>query len=91
YQLTSPVFDEVTLRLDPDFYSGSTLRIVAKKNSPENIYIQSVELNGKDLSRCWISHDEVVAGGTLIFEMGPSPNHQWGTAPPGSNLPETLR
>ena len=91
YQLTSPVFDEVTFRLDPNYYTGKTFKIVAEKNSPENIYIQSAKLNGQDLPRCWITHQEVAAGGVLEFQMGPAPNREWGTAPAGSNLPETIR
>jgi len=91
YQLTSPVFDQVTLRLDSTYYAGETFKIVAKNNSPQNMYIQSAALNGQDLPRSWITHKEVAAGGMLEFVMGPSPNREWGTAPVGSNLPESIR
>ncbi len=78
YEITSPVFDEITLRLDPKYASGKTFVIKAAKNSDNNIYIQKALLNGAPLNRCWLNHDEIVAGGVLELEMGPQPNMQWG-------------
>ena len=73
YEITSPVFDKVTLNLDKDYYGGRTFTIIAKNNSPENVYIQSVSLNGKPLDRLWITHDEIVSGGVLEFVLGSEP------------------
>lgn len=73
YQITSPVFEKVTLRLDPECYPGKTFNILARNHSHENIYIQSMRLNGKTLDRYWLLHEEIVKGGTLEMEMGPSP------------------
>ena len=70
YEITSPVFDEVEIKLDPHFYTGKTFKVKAHNNSRENIYIQSIRLNGKKIDRLWISHDEIVQGGILEFEMG---------------------
>jgi putative alpha-1,2-mannosidase len=43
-------------------------------------------LNGKSITRAWITQKEITDGGTLLFEMGPEPNKKWGTgkqdAPP---------
>ncbi|MCF6356724.1 MAG: glycoside hydrolase family 92 protein [Draconibacterium sp.] len=47
--------------------------IIARNNSDENIYIQSVKLNGNPLDRYWITHNEVVNEGTLELEMGKEP------------------
>ena len=80
YLLTSPVFEQVTIRLDPDFYPGGTFTIRAHGNSPENIYIQSARLNGQPIDRAWLTHQEIVAGGTLDLEMGPEPNRSFGSA-----------
>lgn len=91
YQLTSPVFDEVTFKLDQRYASGSTFRIVAHHNSPENIYIQSAKLNNQQLDRAWIAHNEIASGGILEFEMGPRPNRTWGAPPPLSNVPKTIK
>lgn len=73
YELTSPMFDKVTIQLDREYYKGKRLTIVAKNNSPENVYIQSVKLNGKPLDRLWISHEEITRGGVLEFTMGNQP------------------
>ncbi len=90
YQLTSPVFDEIVFKLDPQFYSGKTFKIVARHNSPENVYIQSALLNNRPLQRSWIAHNEIARGGTLEFVMGSTPNREWGTPPPLSNVPQAI-
>jgi predicted alpha-1,2-mannosidase len=70
YQITSPVFNEIEIQLDEKYYSGKTFKIIANNNSKENIYIQSIKLNGKPLDRYWISHQEITQGGILELEMG---------------------
>jgi predicted alpha-1,2-mannosidase len=70
YQITSPVFDKIVIQLDKDYYNGRKFTIIAHNNSPENIYIKSIKLNGKKLDRWWITHSEIVNGGLLEFEMG---------------------
>jgi len=78
YELTSPVFDNVQITLDDKYYSGEMFTVIAHDNSAENIYIQSVSLNGKELNRTWITHQEIVEGGTLEFFLGDKPNTSWG-------------
>jgi predicted alpha-1,2-mannosidase len=73
YQITSPVFNKIELMLDSEYYLGKKFTIEAKNNSPENVYIQSMKLNGKPLNRFWITHDEIISGGVLEMEMGPEP------------------
>lgn len=73
YQITSPVFNEIEIKLDSKYYSGKKFTIKAKNNSAENIYIQSMKLNGVTLKRFWITHQEIVEGGMLEMEMGPEP------------------
>jgi putative alpha-1,2-mannosidase len=73
--------DKVTLKLDPKFYHGRTFTVIAKNNSAQNSYIQSATLNGKPITRSWISHAEITAGGKLVLTMGPAPNTTFGTAP----------
>lgn len=79
YILTSPVFSEVEISLDKNYYKGGSFKIVANNNSPENIYIKEVRLNGKKLNRLWITHNEIVSGGTLEFDMSNEPNPVLGT------------
>ncbi|MBC8127507.1 MAG: glycoside hydrolase family 92 protein, partial [Gloeobacteraceae cyanobacterium ES-bin-144] len=78
FEIFSPLFDKVTLRLDPEYSKGGTFTITAQNNSPENCYVQSATLNGKPLNRCWITYQEITAGGTLDFVLGASPNKSWG-------------
>jgi putative alpha-1,2-mannosidase len=70
WMITSPVFDEVVIKLDPAYFKGGTFTIRARNNSPENVYIQRASLNGKPLDRAWLRYDEVTAGGVLELEMG---------------------
>jgi len=80
YEIFSPLFDKVTIRLDPKYTQGGSFTITAKNNSPANVYIQSASLNGQPLDRCWITYQEIVAGGTLDLTLGPQPNKKWGLA-----------
>lgn len=73
YEITSPVFDRVEIELDPDYYTGKKFTVTARNNSPENIYIRSIKLNGKPLDRLYITHGEITAGGHLELEMEPNP------------------
>ena len=50
---------------------GTDFKVVAHNNSAENIYIQSVTLNGKPYDKFSISHSDIMKGGELVFEMGP--------------------
>ena len=49
--------------------------------SQENRYIQSAKLDGKKLSRPWFYHSDLVDGGSLVLQMGPEPNEDWGSDP----------
>jgi len=80
YAIGSPVVSQAVLHLDSKYFPGRTFTVIAKNNSPENIYIQSATLNGKPLNRPWISRAEVTAGGTLKLKMGAKPNPDWGSA-----------
>jgi len=91
YIIGSPIFDKVTLRLDPEYHQGDNLEIIAENNSPENVYVQSLTLNGNTLNRAWIKHEEITGGGVLKFVMGPEPNKEWGSSaearPPSMSPP----
>lgn len=78
YEITSPVFNKITFRLDPEYASGREFSIEAKNNSLENIYIQKAELNGKPYNKCYLEHNDIISGGTLTLFMGKAPNKDWG-------------
>jgi predicted alpha-1,2-mannosidase len=96
YVIGSPLFTKATIRLDPRWHAGRSFTVIARGNSATNVYVQSAKLNGKALHRPWLKHEEIAAGGTLEFEMGPEPNLQWGTSasvlPPDSmkNQPTSI-
>ena len=81
YIIGSPLAEQATIALDPKFHKGAKFTLLARNNSPKNPYIQSARLNDQPLTRTWITHDEIVSGGTLVLEMGPTPNRNWGAAP----------
>lgn len=82
YQLTAPVFDCVTIHLNPRYFPGRTFTIRTRNNGPKNIYIQAARLNGRPLTSCWFAQSAVSAGGELEIDLGPEPNHAWGITPP---------
>lgn len=77
YTLASPSFSEVTISLE----NGKKFTMKARNASEENIYIQSVKLNGKPYSKNYISHTDITSGAKLEFVMGKFPNKEWGTKP----------
>jgi predicted alpha-1,2-mannosidase len=77
YVFGSPLFDKVTV----DVGNGHRLVIVAKGNSHEAKYIQSVTFNGKPYDKLWFNHAAIANGGTLVFQMGVQPNKQFGAMP----------
>lgn len=74
YVIGSPLFNKVTINLE----KGKKFEIVVKNNSEKNKYIQSASLNGQPYSKTYLKHTDIMNGGTLEFEMGSSPNLEWG-------------
>ena len=74
YTIGSPIFEHVSIALE----NGQTFEIDAHNASTENKYIQSATLNGETLDKPWITHEAVMKGGKLVFEMGPKANKSWG-------------
>ena len=62
YAIASPVFDEVIIKLDPNFYPGSEI-IIKKTGSSEKI--KGIKLNGKTQKSFFINHADLVKGGVL--------------------------
>lgn len=76
YVFGSPLFDEAEVKVAHD----KTFRIVAKNNSDKNIYIQSAKLNRKPYHKSYLTHADMMQGGTLLFKMGDTPNPDFGAA-----------
>jgi predicted alpha-1,2-mannosidase len=81
YEIGSPLFEKITIKLDTAYYPGSEFIIEAKGTSRENRYIQSARLNGEKLERPWFYHETLVNGGKLELKMGDKPNTKWGSRP----------
>jgi predicted alpha-1,2-mannosidase len=77
YVMGSPIVNRAAIR-NPG--TGKTFEIIAENNSPENVYIQSAEMNGKEWTRSWLTHEQIVAGGELRLRMGKKPNQDWASA-----------
>ena len=80
YVFGAPYLPENILRLQ----NGNTLTIKAPNVSDQNCYIQSVTLNGKPLHTAYITYEQIMAGGELVFTMGSKPNKKWFTEKPYS-------
>jgi predicted alpha-1,2-mannosidase len=84
YDIGSPVFDKATIHLK----NGKDFVIVARNNSRENKYVQSIRLNRAALKQVWFRHADIANGGTLELTMGNAPNLALGsesaTFPPDS-------
>ena len=65
YILGSPFFEKSVIHLN----SGKSFIIEAKNFSEDNPYVKSIFLNGKLLKRNYITHEELISGGKLTFEM----------------------
>ena len=73
YAIGSPLFQKVTLTMP----NGKTLTIEAGNNGPDNVYIQSVKLNGVPHDMAYVTREALARGGTLRFVMGSVPNKGW--------------
>ncbi|MCF0057980.1 GH92 family glycosyl hydrolase [Dyadobacter sp. CY356] len=80
YEIGSPLFEKAVIDLGEKFGRGKTFTIEARNTSRKNIYIQKATLNGKTLNNFWFNASDLLKGGSLILEMGPKPNTNWGTA-----------
>lgn len=69
YVIGSPEVSSAKIHLE----NGKTFSVQALNQSKENVYVQSVSLNGQPLQQFFIRHSDILAGGSLVFEMGAQP------------------
>jgi len=75
YDLSSPLFDEITIHLSSkNVGENKKFSIIAKNNSNDNVYIQKAMLNGKPMCAPKLKYGDIISGGQLILEMGQTPN-----------------
>jgi hypothetical protein len=69
YIIGTPLFDKATINLE----SGKQFTIATQNLSDTHIYVEYVYLNGKQLKKSYITHEDIIAGGTLEFKMTDNP------------------
>ena len=74
YVIGTPLFKKSTLHLN----NGKTFTISSKNNSKNNFYIQSAKLNDKNYKNTFINFEDIQKGGSFKFNLGNTPNKQWG-------------
>jgi predicted alpha-1,2-mannosidase len=78
YVIGSPLVSRATIQ---NTAAGTSFTVVAENNSRENVFIQNAKLNGRELTRSWLSHTDLMAGGELHLRMSAMPNKDWALAP----------
>lgn len=84
YVFGSPLFDKATVSVG----KGKTFTVQTVNNSKENIYIQSITLNGQPYTRSFINHEDLLKGGVMKITMGNKPNETFGQA--ASSRPRSI-
>ena len=74
FQLSTPVFDKITIHL-PD---NKDFVIKTKGADDSNFYIQSASLNGKPYNNCYLNQKDMISGGTLEYQVSGKPGENWG-------------
>lgn len=74
YAIGTPMFKKITLKLE----NGKTFTIKADNISEKNFYIKSAKLNGKEYNKSYITQNDIVNGGEIVFEMDNKASDKWG-------------
>ena len=69
YEIGTPLFPEMQLHLA----NGKTFTVLAPKVNKENIYIQSIKIDGKTYDKTYLTHEQIMSGATVEFEMSNTP------------------
>ena len=77
YALGAPLFRKATISLE----NGNKVTLSAPDNSRGNRYIRSMSVDGKEYDRNYLTHELLMSGPQITFEMGDTPNTTRGTAP----------
>ena len=84
YYLGSPIFTRSTI----DLGGGQSFTVEAPEASENDKYVPSATLDGGELARAWIRHEELARGGRLVLAMADAPS-SWGQGkrPPSVSEP----
>jgi predicted alpha-1,2-mannosidase len=92
YAIGSPGLEAVEMTLG----NGKKISMTTENYSKQNVYIQSMTLNGKEYNKTYITYNDIKNGADIKFVLGSNPNKDWGTsdesvAPSISKPNQTLR
>ncbi|MGI6320154.1 MAG: GH92 family glycosyl hydrolase [Bacteroidales bacterium] len=73
YIIGSPLFQKATI----DLGNGKTFVIEGKDNSKENVYFTGIKLNGREHTKSYITFEELIKGGNMVYNMTNKPNKKW--------------
>lgn len=74
YTITSPVFEKISIQLE----NGKKFTVLANGASKSVKYIQKAFINGKEINTPFITHKQIMEGGTLELILSELPNKEWG-------------
>ena len=69
YEIGTPLFPEIKLHLA----NGKTFTVLAPNVNKENIYIQSIKVDGQPYDKTYLTHEQIMSGATVEFEMSNTP------------------
>jgi predicted alpha-1,2-mannosidase len=72
YEIGSPIFDKITIKLNNDYYPGETFQISTVNNNLNNVYVKEAQLNNTPIKSYKITHKDIISGGVLKLEMSDS-------------------
>ena len=74
YAIGSPIFDKVKIHLN----NGEDFTIEANSNSANNMYVSSAKLNGEAYQNTYFTHDDILSGSKIEYEMSGESNKEFG-------------
>lgn len=77
YVLGAPLFKKAVLHLE----NGKDVSIHAAENTPENMYVREMKLNGDEYTRNYVTHSDLMSGGKIELQMSAVPNYKRGIKP----------
>jgi hypothetical protein len=74
YAIGTPLFEEMKIHLE----NGKIFKVKMNNKKTGNNYIVSVNLNGKPYQKSFITANDILEGGEIVFELGPEPSAEFG-------------
>ncbi|EHQ30366.1 glycoside hydrolase domain-containing protein [Mucilaginibacter paludis] len=76
YYLNVPLFSHIKIALP----NGKSFTVKVENYNKDYRYIRQATLNGKPFNQNWITHQQIMQGGTLVITAADKPNKEWGIA-----------